>query len=68
MDGRIVNIVDDAPTTVYEIASFVGSAIELSAEPLTDRWIGRMDGSLSRRLGFQPTVPTAYQAAQHGIL
>jgi len=68
MDGRIVNITDDAPTTLYEMASLVGSSIEPSAEPLTDPWMGRMDGSLSRRLGFKPTVPTVYQAAQQGIL
>jgi hypothetical protein len=68
MDGRIVNITDDAPTTLYEMASLVGSSIEQSAEPLTDPWLGRMDGSLSRRLGFQPMVPTVYQAAQQGIL
>jgi UDP-glucose 4-epimerase len=68
MDGRIVNVTDDAPTTLYEMASLVGSSIEPSAEPLTDPWMGRMDGSLSRRLGFQPTVPTVYQAAQQGIL
>src|SRR5580704_10416469 len=68
MDGRIVNITDDAPTTLYEMASLVGSSIEPSAEPLTDPWMGRMDGSLSRRLGFQPTVPTVYQAKQQGIL
>jgi hypothetical protein len=30
--------------------------------------MGRMDGSLSRRLGFQPTVPTVHQAKQQGIL
>jgi UDP-glucose 4-epimerase len=68
MDGCIVNITDDAPTTLYEMASLVGSSIEPSAEPLNDPWMGRMDGSLSRRLGFQPTVPTVYQAAQQGIL
>ena len=68
MDGRIVNIVDDAPTTAYEIASLVGSPIEPSAEPLTDPWMGRMDGSRSRALGFHPTVPTVYQAKQQGIL
>jgi nucleoside-diphosphate-sugar epimerase len=68
MDGRIVNIVDDAPTTAYEIASLVGSPIEPSAEPLTNPWMGRMDGSRSRALGFHPTVPTVYQAMQQGIL
>jgi UDP-glucose 4-epimerase len=68
MDGLIVNIVDDAPTTVYEIARLVGSPIEPSAEPLTDPWMGRMDGSRSRALGFHPTVPTVYQAKRLGIL
>ncbi len=68
MDGRIVNICDDAPTTLYEMASLVGSPIESSAEPLTDPWMGRIDGSRLRSLGFQPTVPTVYQAVQQGIL
>jgi hypothetical protein len=68
MDGRIVNIVDEAPTTAYEIAGLVGSPIEPSAEPLTNPWMGRMDGSRSRALGFHPTVPTVYQAKQQGIL
>jgi len=68
MDGRIVNIVDDAPTTAYEIAGLVGSPIEPSAEPLTNPWMGRMDGSRSRALGFHPSIPTVYQAKQQGIL
>ena len=68
MDGRIVNIVDDAPVTAYEIASLVGSPIEPSAEPLTNPWMGRMDGSRSRALGFHPAIPTVYQAKQQGIL
>jgi nucleoside-diphosphate-sugar epimerase len=68
MDRRIVNIVDDAPTTVYEMASLVGVPIEPSAEPLTHPWMGRMDGSRRRALGFHPTVPTVYQAVQQGIL
>jgi UDP-glucose 4-epimerase len=45
MDGHIVNISADAPTTLYEMASLVGSPIEPSAEPLTDPWMGRMAGS-----------------------
>jgi hypothetical protein len=68
MDGRIVNIVDDAPTTLYEMANIVGASIEPSAEPLTNPWMGRMDGSRSRSLGFRPTISTVYQAAQEGIL
>jgi nucleoside-diphosphate-sugar epimerase len=68
MDGRIVNIVDDAPTTLYEMASIVGASIETSAEPLTNPWMGRMNGSLSRSLGFRPSIATVYQAAHEGIL
>ena len=68
MDGQIVNICDEAPATLYEMANIVGSHITPSAEPLTEPWMGRMDGSRLRSLGFQPTVPTLYQAAQQGIL
>jgi UDP-glucose 4-epimerase len=68
MDERIFNICDDAPTTLYEMASLVGSFIEPSAGPLTDPWMGRMDGSRLRSLGFQPEVPTVYQAKRQGIL
>src|SRR3569833_196695 len=34
MDGRIVNIADDAPSTLYDMARAVGVSIESSAEPL----------------------------------
>jgi len=68
MDVQIVNICDDAPATLYEMASLVGSPIEASAEPLTDPWMGRMDGSKLRSLGFQPTIQTMYQASREGIL
>lgn len=68
MDGRIVNICDDAPTSLYEMATLVGEAVAPSAEPLTEPWMGRMDGSRLRRLGFQPAISTVYQAKQQGIL
>jgi nucleoside-diphosphate-sugar epimerase len=68
MDGRIVNIADEAPLTVYEIAQIVGSAYESSAEPLTNPWVGHMDVTLARSLGFQPKVPTVYQAIRDGTL
>jgi UDP-glucose 4-epimerase len=51
MDGRIVNIADEAPLTIYEIAQIVGSTYESSAEPLTNPWKGHMDVSLARSLG-----------------
>ena len=68
MDGRIVNITDDADVTVLEMTRFGGTPIEGSAEPLTNPWAGRMDGSLARELGFRPEVPTIRAAAGQGIL
>jgi nucleoside-diphosphate-sugar epimerase len=68
MDERIVNITDDAPMTVYELAQYAGDPIDGSAEPLPNPWSGRMDGSLARELGFEPTVPTLHAAARLGIL
>ena len=68
MDGRIVNIADEAPLTIYEIAQIVGSAYESSAEPLTNPWKGHMDVTLARSLGFRPKVPTVYQAVREGKL
>jgi UDP-glucose 4-epimerase len=68
MDGRIVNIADEAPLTIYEIAQIVGSTYESSAEPLTNPWMGHMDVTLARSLGFQPKVLTVYQAIREGKL
>ena len=68
IDGRIINITDDAPVTVYELAQYAGNPVEGSAEPLPNPWSGRMDGSLARELGFEPTVPTIHAAARQGIL
>lgn len=68
MDGRIVNIADDAPSTLYEMARAVGVTIEPSARPLNNPWWGRADATLSRSLGFRPTVATLSQAVQEGIL
>jgi nucleoside-diphosphate-sugar epimerase len=68
MDGRVVNIADEAPLTIYEIAQIVGSTYESSAEPLTNPWAGHTDVTLARSLGFQPEVPTVYQAIREGKL
>ena len=67
-DGHIVNIVDEAPMSVYEIAEIVDASYEPSAEPLTNPWMGHLDGSFARSLGFQPTVATVYQASRDGTL
>jgi nucleoside-diphosphate-sugar epimerase len=68
LDGRIVNIADDRPVTVLEMAELIGDPLEGSAAPLADPWSGRMDPSLAHELGFSPTVPTIYAAAREGIL
>jgi UDP-glucose 4-epimerase len=68
MDGRIVNIADEAPLTIYEIAQIVRANYESSAEPLTHPWKGHMDVTLARSLGFRPKVSTVYQAIREGKL
>ena len=68
MDGRVVNVTDDAPVTVFEMAHLGGEPIEGTAEPLANPWSGRMDGTLIREHGFSPSVPTIQAAARDGIL
>lgn len=67
-DGRVVNIADEAPTTIYELVRLVGEKMEASAEPMQNPWHLHVDVSLARSLGFRPTVRTVYQALQEGIL
>jgi len=64
MDRHVVNIVDEAPTSVYELAGLVGAAMAPSSEPLANPWYLQADGGLARSLGFQPMVRTVYQAVQ----
>ncbi|MDQ1079672.1 NAD(P)-dependent oxidoreductase [Pseudoroseomonas cervicalis] len=68
MDGRVVNIADEAPTSLYELAGLVGQAMPPSAAPLENPWRLQMDVSLARRLGFRPVVRTVHQAAEEGLL
>jgi nucleoside-diphosphate-sugar epimerase len=68
LDGRIANVTDDCPVTVFEMTRLAGAPIEGSAEPLANPWSGRMDSSLLRGLGFRPSVPTIWEAAADGIL
>lgn len=68
MDGRIVNVTDGSPVTVYEMARLAGHPVEGSAEPLVNPWSGHLDGTLIRELGFTPSVPTIYTAARDGLL
>ncbi|WP_153796176.1 NAD-dependent epimerase/dehydratase family protein [Foetidibacter luteolus] len=68
MDGRVVNIADEAPTTLYELLQLVGESMASSAEPLMNPWYLHADASLARSLGFQASVRTVYQAAQQNLL
>lgn len=68
MDGRIVNIVDDAPTSIYELAGLVGQMMQPSSAPLANPWWLHVDGSLARSLGFNPIVRTVHQAVQDKLL
>lgn len=68
MDGHIVNIADDAPTSIYELVELVGGTMEPSSAPLDDPWRLHMNVSLARSLGFQPTVRTVYQAIQENLM
>ncbi len=67
-DGRIVDISDEAPTTVYELAGLVGHEMGPSAEAMQSPWYFHVDASLARSLGFQPSVRTVYQAVQEGMM
>jgi nucleoside-diphosphate-sugar epimerase len=67
-DGRIVNISDEAPSSIYELAALVGGKLESSAEPLECPWHLQVDASLARSLGFRPSVRTVYQAVQDQLM
>ena len=68
MDGHIVNISDDAPTTIYELLNIAGETMAPSSEPLLNPWHLHTDSSFARSLGFQPSVRTVYQAIQEKLL
>jgi len=68
MDGRVVNIADEAPTTLYELLQLVGEPMSPSAEPLANPWYLHADASLARSLGFQASVRTVYQASRENLL
>lgn len=67
-DQRVINLSDDAPTSVYELMGMLGTPMETNATPLSNPWHLHVDGSLARNLGFRPGVRTVYQAQQEGLL
>lgn len=68
LDGRIVNTVDDAPMSIYELCQIIEAPMEPTPTPLVNPWWGVLDGTLSRSLGFRPKVATTWQAAEEGAL
>ena len=68
LDQRVVNILDEAPTTALEMCRIVGAEMPPNHAPLANPWGGRIDGALARSLGFQPEVRTIQQAIQEGLL
>jgi nucleoside-diphosphate-sugar epimerase len=68
LDSQVVNIADDAPTTVYELVELTGGQLAPSARPLADPWHLHVDNARARALGFQPVMRTVYQARQEALL
>ncbi|TBC86571.1 NAD(P)-dependent oxidoreductase [Rhizobium leguminosarum] len=66
-DRHVVNLADEAPSTIYELAGMVGSRLDSSSEPLAHPWYLHVDTSLARSLGFRPSIRTVYQAWQEGL-
>lgn len=67
-DSRVVNITDDAPTSLFELVEIGGGTMEPSAHPLEHPWHLHMDGGLARRLGFRPSVRTVHHAVDQDLL
>ena len=68
MDGMIVNLADDAPVSVFEMARLAGQSYQPSSGPLDNPWQGQVDASLANQLGFHPSVPSAQQAGRDHLL
>lgn len=67
-DRRVVNVADEAPTSIYELSGMLGVQMGSSAESLANPWYLHVDSTLARSLGFRPSVRTVYQARQEGLL
>ncbi|RYY57239.1 MAG: NAD(P)-dependent oxidoreductase [Chitinophagaceae bacterium] len=68
LDDRIVNISDDAPTTIFELLKIVGHTMSPSSDALANPWYLHSDSSLARSLGFKPTISTVHQAVREKLL
>lgn len=67
-DRQIMNVADEAPMSIFELAGLVDTRMKPSSEPLSNPWYLHVDASLARSLGFKPVIRTIYQAQQEGIV
>ncbi|WP_183177124.1 NAD(P)-dependent oxidoreductase [Azospirillum sp. OGB3] len=67
-DRRVVNVADDAPLSIFELAGLLDARVAANSGPLPNPWHLHVDGSLARALGFRPTVRTVHQAHQEGLM
>tara|TARA_R110002124_G_scaffold114535_11_gene269259 strand:+ start:9803 stop:10612 length:810 start_codon:yes stop_codon:yes gene_type:complete len=67
-DGRVVNVADEAPASIYELTGLVDMPMTSSSEPLPNPWHLHIDSSLARSLGFRASVRSVYQAKQEGLM
>ena len=68
LDGHVVNLSDDAPTTYYELFELIGEPLEPSSEPLANPWQLHIDNTLARSLGFRPSISTVHQAVHEELM
>lgn len=66
-DRHVVNVADEAPSSIFELLDLLGARIEPSAAPLSNPWYLHVDSSLARSLGFRASVRTVYQAQQERL-
>jgi len=67
-DRRVVNVADEAPASIYELAGLLDARAASSSEPLENPWYLHVDSSLARSLGFRASVRTVHQAQQEGLM
>ncbi|MDX3927162.1 MAG: NAD(P)-dependent oxidoreductase [Shinella sp.] len=66
-DRHVVNLADEAPSSIYELVDLAGKRLDSNSEPLANPWYLHVDTSLARSLGFRPSIRTVYQAWQEGL-
>ncbi|MFF7994968.1 NAD-dependent epimerase/dehydratase family protein [Kitasatospora xanthocidica] len=70
IEGRTYNVGDDAPLTAWDVHELNGRTHPgTSAQEPFDPWEGQMSTAAARRdLGWRPLYPSAWAAAEAGVL